>query len=229
MNISPERARELRRRHRHERQAVVFGGRVAAVAVAPLGATAVYTGVVEAPFSREFTTRAVDAPEIVAPPCLPEGTAPVAYGQVEVRVLNGTSAAGLAGEVAADLEARSFAVLGAGNSPTPFTGVAEVLFGEEGVAAAYTVAAQFEGALLLLDTRGGGEVDVVIGNAFTALREPSMVPLEPDEPMASAEGCIPLEEALQSALPPPPGDDEVPTEDQDDPDEPEQTDPSAEG
>ncbi len=68
MSAPPDRDRErvLRRRHRRERQAVVFGLLIAALAVGALGAIAIFTGGIEAPFSRPFTTRAPDDPAIQA-------------------------------------------------------------------------------------------------------------------------------------------------------------------
>ena len=48
-----DRARALRRRHMRERQAVVFGVLLAALAVIGLGAAAVYTGSLSLPFVEE--------------------------------------------------------------------------------------------------------------------------------------------------------------------------------
>lgn len=204
MNLSYEQARTLRRRHRHERQAVVYGALVAGMAVAALGATAVYTGVVDAPFSRELTTLAPDTPDVLAAPCPPEGTLPTYYSNANVRVLNGTGRAGLAGQTAGDLAARGFTVIDTGNNPSRSVAVAEVRFGQLGLPAAYTVAAQVEGAYLLIDTREDDSVDLVLGEAFDALREPGEVPLAPGEPVTGPEGCVPLDEALLAAEPPAP-------------------------
>lgn len=206
MNISPERARELRRRHRHERQAVVFGGLVAAMAVLALGATAVYTGVVDAPFTREFTTLAPEDPEsstMAAPPCAPPDTLPIAYTEVQVRVLNGTDRAGLANSTAAELAARGFTVVGTGNSPRPSAATAEVHVGEQGVAAGYTVAAQIDGAIIQLDTRADASVDLIVGDAWTTMVDPGVVPLDAAAPLEPVPGCVPVQEALATAGPPP--------------------------
>lgn len=200
----PERDRVLRRRHKRERQAVVFGLLLAALAVGALGSVAVFTGGIESPFSRPFTTRApvvTDAPD--PPPCPPEGTLPVAYGTIQVTVLNATSRAGLAGRTAEALTARGFVVLGTGNSPSAVPGVARISFGAAGVGAAYTLAAHFEGARLVLDARADGTLDLAVGNEFVSLLDPATITLDPAVPLVGREGCIPLEEAQAVIRPAP--------------------------
>ena len=200
----PERARQLRRRHRRERQAVVFGGMVAAMAVAGLGAAAVYTGVVDAPVARGFTVLTEPAPTIAAPPCPPEGALPVTYAETQVRVLNGAGTAGLAGEVANELLARGFVVNATDNFPGGFEGTTLVRFGEPGLRAAFTLAAQLEAPILELDLRADATVDLVLGRSFTTLVDPTVVALAPDQPLAAPAGCVPLEQALQTAPAGPP-------------------------
>lgn len=205
---SPERARQLRRRHRRERQAVVFGALVAAMAVAGLGAAAVYTGVVDAPFAREFTTLTTPAPTAAPPPCPPEGTLPVTYAETQVRVLNGSATAGLAGEVGNELTGRGFQVAETDNFPAGYAGTSLIRFGEPGLRAAYTLASQVDAPVLELDRRADATVDLVLGTAFTALTDPTLVTLVPDEPLAGPPGCVPLEQALQTAPEGPPVEDE---------------------
>ncbi|MBC7291974.1 MAG: LytR C-terminal domain-containing protein [Actinotalea sp.] len=205
---NPERARQLRRRHRRERQAVVFGGMVAAMAVAGLGAAAVYTGVVEAPFAREFTTLSTPEPTTAPPPCPPEGTLPVVYAETQVRVLNGTGTAGLAGEVGNELVARGFAVQDTENFPGGYAGMSLIRFGQAGLGAAYTLAAHVETPVLELDLREDATVDLVLGSGFTTLLDPTVITLSPDEPLAGAPGCVPLDRALQTAPEGPPAEGE---------------------
>ncbi|EYR62387.1 hypothetical protein N866_08955 [Actinotalea ferrariae CF5-4] len=199
-----ERARQLRRRHRRERQAVVFGAMTAAMAVAGLAAAAVYTGVVDAPFAREFTTLTTPAPTVAAPPCPPEGTLPVTYAETQVRVLNGAATAGLAGEIGNELVARGFVVQATDNFPGGYAGTSLVRFGETGLRAAYTLAAQLEAPVLELDRRADATVDLVLGSAFTTLLDPTVITLAPDQPLAGPPGCVPLEQALQTAPEGPP-------------------------
>jgi hypothetical protein len=195
--VDPERERVLRRRHKRERQAVVFGVLVAVLAVGALGALAVFTGGVDSPFSRPFTTKAPEAsPAADPPPCPPDGTLPVAYGGIQVNVLNATTRAGLAGETAQALTARGFAILGTGNSPSAVPGTARISFGAAGVGAAYTLAAHVEGALLVLDSRADATVDLAVGDEFLALTDPTAVVLDPAAPLVGRDGCLPLDQAL---------------------------------
>ena len=200
--VDPDRERVLRRRHKRERQAVVFGLLIAALAVGGLGAVAVFTGGLDSPFTRPFTTRAPEATATpTPPPCPPEGTLPVAYGQIQVTVLNATQRAGLAGRTGEALTARGFVVLGTGNSPSPVPGVARISFGAAGVGAAYTLAAHVEGARLVLDSREDPTVDLAVGDEFTSLLDPAVIALDPAAPLVGQEGCLPLAEA-QAALAP---------------------------
>ena len=200
--LDPDRERVLRRRHKRERQAVVFGLLIAALAVTALGSIAAFTGGMDSPFSRPFTTRAPDAGEAPDPaPCPPDGTLPVAYGNIQVTVLNATQRAGLAGQTAQALTARGFVVLGTGNSPSPVPGVARISFGTGGIGAAYTLAAHLEGARLVLDARADATVDLAVGNEFAALLDPTVVVLDPAAPLVGQEGCVPLAELLADTAP----------------------------
>jgi hypothetical protein len=198
-----DRGRALRRRHKHERQAVVFGLLIAALAVAGLGAVAVFTGGIEGPCSRPFTTKAPDpAAAVVPPPCPPDGTLPVAYGQVQVQVLNATDRAGLAADTAAALVARGFSVVGTGNSPSPVVGTARISFGAAGVPAAYTLAAHVQGANLVLDNRQDATVDLAVGSEWVSLLDPGAIVLDPNAPLVGQPGCLPLEQAQAAAAAP---------------------------
>lgn len=201
-----ERERRLRRRRKHERQAVIFGSLVAALVVAGLGSAAVYTGVVKAPFlDREFSTPPPDedAVALPAPPCPPEGLLPVAYGAVSVNVLNGAGKAGLAGETSTGLGQRGFVVLSAANYPARLPGTAEIHFGETGLQAAYTLAAHVPAVVLVMDQRADASVDLVLGEQFATLADPATVVIDPAVPLTPIEGCVPLEQARTEALPAP--------------------------
>lgn len=197
--------RALRRRRRRERQAVVFGSLIAGLAVAGLGAAATYTGALDLPFlEREFASPAPEAGTVTAPPpCLAEGTLPVPYTDVQVTVLNGAGIAGLAGQVQGELSSRGFTVLAAGNFPTSLPGTSQIMFGAQGVAAAYTLAAHVPEPVLVLDLREDATVDLVLGETFGVPVPLDSVPLDPETPIASVEGCVPLEEALTTAVPAP--------------------------
>ncbi|NCT92349.1 LytR C-terminal domain-containing protein [Cellulomonas sp. APG4] len=197
--------RALRRRRRRERQAVVFGSLIAGLAVAGLGAAATYTGALDLPFlEREFASPAPEAGASTSPPpCPAEGTLPVPYTDVQVTVLNGAGIAGLAGQVQGDLASRGFTVLGTGNFPTSLPGTAQIMFGAQGVAAAYTLAAHLTDPVLVLDLREDATVDLVLGEAFDVPVPLESVALDPETPLTPVEGCVPLEEALTTAVPAP--------------------------
>lgn len=203
---TPDRQQQLRRRHTHERQAVVFGSILAGMALATLGAAAVYTDALDLPLlDREFSTKAAE-PTAAAPPpapCPPADALPVPYAEIQVRVLNGAGTSGLAGSVATELSGRGFGVSGADNYPTTLGSVAQIHFGAAGTAAAYTVAAQLDGEVLVLDQREDAGVDLVLGEAYTTLLDPATIVLDPATPLTGVEGCVPLEEALAEADPAP--------------------------
>ncbi|WP_448631846.1 hypothetical protein [Cellulomonas soli] len=90
-----DRGRVLRRRHMHERQAVVFGVLLAGLAVAGVGAAAVYTDTINlGVFDRGFSSPAPTATTADQAVCPPAGALPVSYDQITVTVLNGSGAAG---------------------------------------------------------------------------------------------------------------------------------------
>ena len=86
-----KRERAARRRHKQERQAVIFGVLIAFLAVSGLAAAAVYTGAIDPPFERGFTAKESEDDKLTPQPCLAADTLPVPYSSVTVRVLNATS------------------------------------------------------------------------------------------------------------------------------------------
>lgn len=203
--LTPQQQRALRRRHKHERQAVVFGALIAALALAGLGATAIYTGAMDAPFlARDFTTPSPDAvAEDPKAPCPPVDTLPVALPSIQLRVLNSTGTAGLAGTTATTLTAAGFVVLEAGNYPVKVTGGSRIQFGEAGLAAAYTLAAYLDTTTLILDTRQDATVDLILGTEWAGPLDPATVILDPTLPLEAITGCVPLEQARATAIPGP--------------------------
>lgn len=203
---TPERARLLRRRHLHERQAVVFGSLVAGLAVVGVFSAAVFTGTLDAPFlSRDFTTAAPedDGYDFPDAPCPAADALPVAYAGVTVNVLNASGRQGLAGQTATDLTTRGFVVLSTGNYPTNLELGTVVQFGEAGIAAAYTLAAHLSEAVLVLDTRTDASIDLALGTGFAALLDPTTVVLDPTVPLVGVTGCVAIEEARANAVPAP--------------------------
>jgi hypothetical protein len=195
-----QRARALRRRHKHERQAVIFGVLVAFLAVAGLGAVAVYTGTIEPPFDRDFTAKETKVDAAFSQPCLPEGTTPVGYGDITLNVFNATDRGGLASTVTSQLAERGFVVATTGNSEAKNAGV-RIAFGAAGLAQAYTVAAHFPESSFYYDAREDASVDVVLGESYEALTAPEELQLDPAVPMVSAEGCLAITDITPAPLP----------------------------
>ncbi len=204
-----DRARTLRRRHMHERQAVVFGVLLAGLAVAGLGSAALYTDSLSLPFlEREFSVDPTDQAEAVRTYCPPEGALPVPADQITVDVYNGAGIGGLAGQTAAALADRGFVVGATANAPAPATGVGRIIYGAAGSAAAYTLQAWVPDAVLQLDNRADALLDLVVGDAFTGLLPPEQVALDPAAPLVGPEGCTPFSEMTEAA----PADAEAPAE-----------------
>jgi hypothetical protein len=186
---APDLARQRRRRHVHERQAVIFGVLLAGLGVAGLGAAAVYTGNLELPFlARGFSSPEPTGLAAADSPCPPEGATPVPYG-------------------ASALAARGFVIGTQANASaqgyTGYDGTALIQFGSQGVAAAYTVAAQIDSPLLVMDDRGDASVDVVVGSSYNALVAAADITLAADQPFAVPAGCVPLDQVTPVAMPTP--------------------------
>ena len=127
-----------------------------------------------------LSTRGDDEPDVRAQPERPCPTSsPVpsalAPAKVRVNVYNATDRRGLAAKVAGQLEQRGFDVRKVDNDPLgrTVTGAVEVRHGDDGAAAARSVAAQVGPVVSVPDGRPGGSVDLVVGTGFTALVAPA--------------------------------------------------------
>jgi LytR cell envelope-related transcriptional attenuator len=105
-----------------------------------------------------------------APPSLDPAT-------INLRVLNATDTAGLAGQVGEALAARGFVIDEVGNDPSgrEVTGVGELRHGPRGNETAEYVRVYLPTAGDFLDTRATAIVDVVVGPEFTTLATPEDV------------------------------------------------------
>ena len=195
-----DRARQLRRRHMHERQAVIFGVLLAVLALAGLGAAAMFTGSLNLPvFARDFAAAPTPTNTAEPGPCPPAGAVPVPYGQISVRVFNATARVGLAGATGASLTERGFVVVSEENAQAKYDGTARIIFGLAGVAQAYTLAAHVEGAVLVLDPREDATLDLALGDQFAELTLLDKVILDPAAPLVGPPGCIPFDELAPAA------------------------------
>jgi hypothetical protein len=213
VTTEPDRARSMRRRRIHERQAVVFGLLIAALAVTGLGALAVYTGAIDAPFSRPFSTpEVVDALADVDVPCLPEGALPAASGDVHVTIVNASGRdeplAGINQDV---LTERGFTVVGTGNAedldgdgePDALART-QIHFGAGGIAPAYTLGAHYPEPGYVLDTRQDASVTLYVGADFEDLVDLELIGIAADVPLENPEGCVPADQITPRPLPVPP-------------------------
>jgi hypothetical protein len=105
--------------------------------------------------------------------CSTASAAPRSFepSSVTINVLNASSLAGKATEVATTLQSRGFPLGRTDNdrSGTPVTGVGEVRYGPAGRQLAKFVALYLPGAVLNEDTRADTTVDLVIGPDFKGL------------------------------------------------------------
>jgi hypothetical protein len=183
-------ARDLRRRHTHERQAVVFGVLIAALALLGVGALGVFTGAIKSPIDRAIASPApTDSALTTDVACLPKGTKPVPYKDITVNVYNASRQSGIARATADALAQRGFAVGKVGNS-TVAIAAPRIVYGPKGLARAYTVAAEVPDARLTLDARKNATVDVVLGTGYTKLTAENKVHLSPKKAMSSAPSCV---------------------------------------
>lgn len=182
--------REILRRRRRERQVMFFG-----VLVIAVGATGVWgylsftdraTGLPDRPFT---TIQGAFNSDIKLPCPLPD-TYPLDASTVVVRVQNGTDIQGLAGRTRDNLVGRGFIDGGATNWRSDYDEVARIMFGVEGVQQAYTIARHFEEYELILDTREGRTVDVVVGVRFDGLVRQAEVIAAQDQPLEAPARCL---------------------------------------
>lgn len=191
----PDARRARVRRHRRERQIIVFGALMLAVAFTAVFAAGVYRGTIDGPFSQPFVTPVGQFESDITLACPPPDSLPLNASEVAVRVLNGTDVSGLAGRAEDDLANRGFLSLGASNWGRGYDDVVRIAFGRDGVQHAYTVARHFEDAELVYDNRDGTLVDVVLGEGFAdrpQLRSILEPELSPDLPLAANAECLPV-------------------------------------
>jgi hypothetical protein len=189
----------------HERQAVIFGVLLAALALAGLGAAAMFTGSLNLPvFARDFEVEPTATASQDPYPCPPAGSMPVAANQITVKVFNASTRVGLAGATAASLTERGFIVASAENAAVTYDGKARIIFGVAGVAQAYTLAAHIDGAVLVKDARADASVDLALGAEFAGLNPTDAIVLDPAVPLVAPPGCTPFDEVLEPAATEPP-------------------------
>ncbi len=186
--------RQILRRRRRERQFLVFGVLIFALGAVAFVSYNVYSGKTEGPFGKPFVSNAADFLSDVTTPCPPPGAVPLDSGEVTVRVLNSTDRQGLAATTLEDLVGRGFLSGGTANfTRFAYEGTARIAFGKEGVRQGYTVARHFDHPELVLDSRRGSAVDVVLGLTFDKLIPLYSPELAPDLQLTQTSQCLPAE------------------------------------
>lgn len=99
--------------------------------------------------------------------------------KVKVNVFNSTSRAGLAKSAANEFRARKFVVGAVGNTETGYRGVAAVVSGAAGQAAAFTVQRNVPGSDYFQDGRSDASVDVILTGDYRGLIKPALVDQTP--------------------------------------------------
>ena len=184
--------RELLRRRRRERQFLVYGAILFAMGAVAFSAYSIYTGKVEGPFAEPFITKAGDFSSEITLPCPPKDSLPLPASEVMVRVRNSTDRSGLAGTALADLVGRGFQRGGANNfDEFEFEGTARIVFGVDGVQEGYTVARHFTDPVLVLDSREGAGVDVILGTKYESLVPLYNSNLDPTLQLTESAECLP--------------------------------------
>lgn len=96
---------------------------------------------------------------------------------VTVNVYNATEKSGLAARTAEEFKKRGFVIGKVGNAPATVeklpTTTIQVISGPAGLGAATLLSSQVTGATATADARVDPSVDVVVGDAFTALLDPT--------------------------------------------------------
>lgn len=177
--------RRARVRHRQTAVFVVIFLLVMGVGVTALGVNQDWW---EAPFGQEDASAS-------PPPCPGPSTVPVPPASIHVEVLNSTERAGLAGETADALSARGVQVARVANAgeDVRVPAAARIVYGPEARTAAEGLASVVPGAVLAPDgDRPGGLVSLVLGDAYTSLASPEVVPTatRTPDPADLPAGCL---------------------------------------
>ncbi|HEY1154967.1 MAG TPA: LytR C-terminal domain-containing protein [Arthrobacter sp.] len=101
--------------------------------------------------------------------------------KVNLNVLNSTSRSGLARSVADEFLARKFVVGNVSNINAGYRGVAAVVSGAAGQAAAFTVQRNLQGSDYFQDGRTDASVDVILAQDYKGLVPPELVDQTPGQ------------------------------------------------
>lgn len=183
--------RKARQQFVRDRQKMVFTIAIAGLIVILVVALLAYFGVI----GKSDATATEEKPNYgVTAPCVTgeddKAKAPAA-SSITVRIMNATKHVGLAAAVGKAMENREFKVQQVTDYPgTTVFKRTEIRFGANGINQAYTVAGNFNDAIMRMDDRSDKLVDVVIGSTFSNLVEVEDVKTSVGETLESIEGCV---------------------------------------
>lgn len=167
MHLESPRARY--RRRKQQRETFVFTVLGSIMAVVALLGLVIGFGLVPFPFFDGFNAKK----EIATPGSVPCPLKPGNFidpKKTELKVLNGTDHAGLAGQVKKGLEGLGFVVKNTDNAPSgDSTAPVLIVSGPAGVNSAYTVAEAFPESVIELDSRPDPTVTITVGDGFNHL------------------------------------------------------------
>ena len=187
-SAGPYNERAARRQFVRRRQGLVFSIILLAMAAVLVVAIMVFLG----HMGGSAKQSAKSQPNYgVAVPCAPAKATVQDFGQVSVRVLNGTKYSGLATAIKEALANRGFKVTDVGSTPSKeWLERTQIRFGAKGITQAYTVNAQFNDAIMVMDDRKDALVDVMIGQSFENLNSANAASAKPGATIRSFDGCV---------------------------------------
>lgn len=113
----------------------------------------------------------------VATACAVKDSVTMNPSEITVRVLNGTNKTGLATAVGEELHNRGFNLQGVGDfDSSSVLERTEIRFGKNSITQAYTLATNFNDAILRMDNREDNLIDVIVGSSFDDLIDTKKVP-----------------------------------------------------
>jgi len=201
--------RDVVRRHRRERQFLVFGLLVGVLVALSAIALAAYQGRIDPPTDQAFQTPAPEFSTDITVPCPPADKGagenmPLPPDQVVVRVRNANGETGLARDALELLTGRGYRGVGATNwDNRTYADSVRIQFGVDGLRQAYTVARNFPTVEYVLDNRKGGVVDIILGASFDlkSVRPPYAPELDETTPLLAPLQCLPVDRTPKQPAP----------------------------
>jgi hypothetical protein len=180
----------LRRRILHGGVLVLLAGLLIAAIIIAL---AIMNGQIKIP-TAERSTAAVSACPTATFDYTPND-------KINLNVYNSTNRPGLARLVADEFLARKFVVGTVGNTQSGYRGVAEVISGAAGQAAAFSVQRNLPGSDYFQDNRADGSVDVILTGEFKELASPGLVDQTPGQLSCPRESRRIVDSAKRPVIP----------------------------